>query len=303
MSARFILSLDCEGKWGVADVLTAHEHRSLTEARLRSAYASILALLDEFDVPASFAFVGLFGESRQSMQQLEPEIETLAERAPAYLRPALNDMREGSREGWDGAWAVESVAQARAGHEIALHGITHVPWGTVDTKFASDELALLPLLRPPVRQSRTFVYPRNDVAHVELLAPAGLVGYRLSAPRRSRAMSLASEFAILSPPEQDRAMSGGVYPIPAGYFVNWQHGLRRCVPRSVSRLRARQMLLRAERSQYLVHYWLHPENLASEPGTLDNLRDIVAMAARMRNAGRCEILTQLAYCERRCGGT
>ena len=62
MPATFILSLDCEGKWGVADHLDAQTHRSLADARLRAAYRDILAALDRYDIAATFAFVGLFAQ-------------------------------------------------------------------------------------------------------------------------------------------------------------------------------------------------------------------------------------------------
>lgn len=296
MTARFILSLDCEGKWGVADMLTPFEHDALSTARLIDAYGMILALLDEYEVPATFAFVGLFGESQASLAALFPELDRLAERSPDYLGAALRDLRDGSRDGWSGKWAVEAVKGARAKHELALHGVTHTPWGSIDRDFARDDLALLPLLQPALRQAETFVFPRNEVAHVDLLAGIGIKGYRLARTFRSRAASLASEFNLVSTPEDAIPPAGGLCLIPAGYFVNWRHGARRLVPRSLSRLRARRMLLGAETRGRIVHYWLHPENVASAPATLDNLRDVIAIAARLRDAGRCEILTQKSYC-------
>jgi hypothetical protein len=296
MTARFILSLDCEGKWGVADVLTPVEHSALSTKRLVEAYGKIIALLEEFDVPATFAFVGLFGESQASLERLSPELDQLAKGSPDYLGAALRDIRVGSRDGWHGDWAIESVKGSRAGHEIALHGVTHVPWGSVDRQYLRDELKLLPLLRSPVRQAETFIFPRNEVAHVDLLAAIGMKGYRLSRTFASRAASLASEFNLFSAPEEGGSTKDGLCRIPAGYFVNWRHGARRLVPRGLSSLRARQMLRSAEETGRVVHYWLHPENVASAPDTLNNLRDIVALAVRMRDAGRCEILTQKLYC-------
>jgi hypothetical protein len=296
MTARFILSLDCEGKWGVADILTPTEHSALSSGRLVEAYGKILALLDEYNVPATFAFVGLFGESQRSLAKLFPDLDRLAERSPGYLGAALNDIREGSLDGWHGDWAIDRVKSARARHEVALHGVTHVPWGSVDRQFARDELALLPLLQSPLREAETFIFPRNEIAHVDLLAKVGMKGYRLARTFPSRAASLASEYNFFSAPEDSVPRNGALCPIPAGYFVNWRHGARKLIPRQVSRLRARQMLLRAEKTDRIVHYWLHPENVASAPATLDNLRDIVVAAARLRDAGRCEILTQISYC-------
>jgi len=296
MAARFILSLDCEGKWGVADHLGPDEHRSLSDARLRKAYADILALLDEFDVPATFAFVGLFSESPDALKKLRPDLAGLTARAPRYLGPAWADMDDGSREGWHGDWAVDAAGASRAGHELALHGVTHVPWGSIDRAFAAAEMEMLEALSSAIRNATTFIYPRNQVAHTDVLAEAGFEGFRLAPPPRSRLRSLLSELNVFSAPEAGSKAEGGPVRIPGGYFVNWQSGLRRVVPRSVSRARAKRMLAEAARDGRVVHYWTHPENIASAPDTLRLLRGIVAMAARARDAGRCEILTQQAYC-------
>src|SRR5688500_11776929 len=98
MAARFILSLDCEGKWGVADLLSPANHAALSSERLVQAYSKIVALLDEYNVPATFAFVGLFGESQDSFTKLLPALDDLARRSPDYLGAALSDIRDGSRD-------------------------------------------------------------------------------------------------------------------------------------------------------------------------------------------------------------
>lgn len=300
MTARFILSLDCEGKWGVADHLGRNEQRSLTDDALRAAYSAILGLLDEYEVPATFAFVGLFGESPAGFRTLRAEIDRLAGKAPEYLAPALRDIDDGSREGWHGDWAVDAVGSSRLGHEIALHGVTHLPWAKVGRELAAEELALFSSLTSAVGRSRTFIYPRNQVAHVDLLDRIGIEGYRLAPRSRSRAASLASEFNLLTPPESDPPSApAGPLPIPAGYFVNWQKSLRRLVPQAVSNARFGAMLRRAQRGSRIVHLWLHPENIATAPATLSLLRKLLRQVARVRDAGQCKVLTQLDYVQRR----
>lgn len=295
MAARFILSLDCEGKWGVADHLTRRHHDWLSDERLRQAYRGVVDVLDEFEVPATFAFVGLFAEPENSFSQLLPAITELAERAPDYLGPALFDSREGSREGWHGAWAIDAVVDARTRHELALHGVTHVPWTTRGRDFFAQELALLREFSSPVTDSKTFVFPRNAVAHLELLGSAGLEGYRMAPRARSRATSLLSELNLWSAPEQDsRDVQSDLVPIPAGYFINWRYGARRLVPRSLTRNRFRRLLDRGD-SGDVVHAWLHPENVASAPESLDVLRDVVRLVASKRDSGRCVPMTQIDY--------
>lgn len=298
MAAKFILSLDCEGKWGVADHLDRGLHASLSDANLRTAYRHLLALLDEYGLTATFAVVGCFAEPSPALERKLDRLRDLARAAPHYLGPALDDMMQGSREGWHGEWAVEAVASAKAVHELALHGVTHVPWTDLDRRGAEDEIAFLEELETPVRRARTFVYPRNKIAHSDVLAAAGIAGYRLSRPARSRLASLASEFDVWSKPEPTFAPTGPPMGIPAGYFVNWQSGPRKLVPQAVSVLRLRNMLDRAEQNGDVVHYWLHPENIATAPATLDLLRRMVEVVATRRDRGRCEVLTQAGYVER-----
>lgn len=299
MSARFILSLDCEGKWGVADLLNSAFHRELTDERLRAAYEGIVHALDEFGISATFAFVGAFAQPAARFSEIKDGLRALNEKAPNYLGPALADIDHGSKQGWHGDWAVDRVATAAIGHEIALHGFTHVPWTDVDNAFIHSELALWQSMAGPVRESRTFVYPRNSVAHLDLLADAGIEGYRRARPPISRLRSLASEFNVWTPPDGDPDFADSMIAIPAGYFVNWQHGPRRLVPRLLSSRRASQMLNAADRNNEVVHYWLHPENVASAPGTIEVLRDLLRLVAELREKGRCEVLNQAEYCESR----
>jgi peptidoglycan/xylan/chitin deacetylase (PgdA/CDA1 family) len=295
MAAKFILSFDCEGKWGVADLLNPDLHRNLTDDRITAAYDAIVSMLDDFKIPATFAFVGAFAQPEAEFGVLEDGLRTLCEFAPYYLGPALFDMKEGSKQGWHGDRPLEKVASAATGHEIALHGFTHVPWSNWKRKSIELEMMLWRSMGGPVRHSRTFVYPRNDVAHIELLAEAGFEAFRGARPSSSRLHSLISEFNVRTPPDRDPRVPGSIVEIPAGHFVNWDHGLRRIVPRFVSLRRAYHMLSTASRDGGVVHYWLHPENLATAPSTIILLKQLLRLVSELRDKGRCEVLTQLNY--------
>lgn len=172
--------------------------------------------------------------------------------------------------------------------------MTHVPWTSRDRDFFIGELDLLRELSSPVAAARTFVFPRNRVAHIDLLPSAHIECYRTARPQKSRVRSLLSEFNLWSRPQPDPPGGSGPVPIPAGFFVNWRHRARRLVPKSVSNARVRALLNRA-RPGHLVHLWLHPENIASAPETLSLLRSALEQVARKRDAGRCVPMTQLDY--------
>jgi len=300
MVAKFILSLDCEGKWGVADHLTAGDHAALSDERLRAAYDGLIAALDEFDIAATFAFVGTFSLSAERLAGIKPGLEALARDLPGYLEPALADMATGTNQGWTGDWAVEAAATAKPGHEIGLHGATHIPWTWpgMTPELARRELGLIYDARAPIlAKTTTFIFPRNRGDHPELLDEVGIAGLRQTREFPSRLASLVSEFNLFEAPEGVPPPAVPL-PIPAGYFVNWLSGPRKLVPQAVSRLRARRLLERAEKTGEVVHYWTHPENIASAPATLALLRGILEDVARMRDAGRCEVLTQDGWCRR-----
>lgn len=300
MTATFILSLDCEGKWGVADHLDAATHAQLSDVRLRQNYRNILTLLDEYHIPATFGFVGCFALSMPQLKALRPRLVELERIFPHYIGKALADAFEGTGQGWAGDWAVEETKRAHEAHEIGLHGATHVPWddAAMTEENARKELSLLyDGSIPGLSGATTYIYPRNGVAYQHLLAEHGITGYRAARRYPSRALSLLSEFNILAAPDV-QAVPARPIVIPPGYFINWRHGARKLVPVEVTRLRARFLLKRAAKENGVVHFWTHPENFASAPQTLDVLRAIVAEAAVMRDRGLCEILTQDAYCRR-----
>lgn len=295
MAALFILSFDCEGKWGVADHLTSRHRRDLTDERLRHAYRSIIDLLDEYDVAATFAFVGAFAQSAADFARLRPALEQFRATAPDYIGPALRDVDEYGGAGWHGDQLVDLVTSARAKHEVALHGVTHIPWTSMDTRAVAAEMAMFDTLIGPVRASRTFVFPRNLVRHTEQLANHDFVGFRAARPKRSRARSLLAEFNIFQAAEPP-LQSADIVAIPAGFFLNWRSGARALVPPAVTRIRARRLLRAASANGRVVHYWLHPENIASAPSTLPLLRMLVREIAEAREAGHCQVMTQLGYC-------
>ena len=284
MTGTAIISLDCEGRWGVADHLTPALAASLDDARLRAAYRSIIDLFAKAEVSATFAFVELF--TRPASREMTGLVRELAQELP-YLASAAIGLAAGE-EGWVGDWARDMAGER--GHEIAFHGATHVPWSDLTRDQARRELELA---RPEHRQ--TMVFPRNVVAHVDVLAEFGCKAYRGHRQFASRAQSLLSEFDLGTPSQpMPAATNGSPAELPSGIFINWRSGPRKLVPPAVTRRRARNLLGDAARTGGVAHFWLHPENIATAPATLTNLQGIVAEIVRFRDAGQIRVANQLS---------
>ena len=300
----FILSLDCEGKWGMADRIDGALDGRLTEAKLRDAYRRLLALFGTLKLPASFAFVGAFTLDRRERARFADWFEDVEVGGSNWLHH-FRRQGDGAAEGW---FLPDALAMTRdAGlHEIASHGFAHLPVGAgVGRAEASREFGRARALaaeraEPP---PRTYVYPRNLVAHRGALAAAGFVGHRASrTPTRGdggRVGVALKEWNVVQRADPHAPADGGApLPVPAGHFLNWRVGLRERVPMAVTTRRWRSMLEDAARRGRVAHLWLHPHNVIDSPRTLESLAAICRIAADLREKGRIEILTQADYCDR-----
>lgn len=296
----FMISLDCEGKWGMADHLQPYHHAALTTDALTQVYERLVRLFAEFEIPVTFAFVMAFVLG-------EDEVADFPELLPDgkqddWLQHYWRDRADGRHEGWHQPDALEIVRTA-AIHEIGSHSFCHRPLleGQIDE--ASVEAELAAATRVADRRGvklETLVFPRNQVAHVDRLSAHGIAGYRTArsalrfGPLR---LSLLREFMVAfasDPVEPDQRP----VPIPAGHFLNWRHGPRRHVPPAVTTRRWRSMVDHAAANGGLAHMWFHPHNLITAPDTEGPLRAVLAHVAKRRDAGEIEVVTQRDYSRR-----
>ena len=299
-SARFIVSLDCEGKWGMADHLQPYHHELLTDEAIAAAYQQLVAILGRYEIPATFAFVMAFVLTAEERRRFRDEL--LDEKADAWLRPYRDAAASGDLAGWHQPAALE-IVRAAGMHEIACHSFCHRPLGddSISAEGAERELgSALAAARLKRLDLETFVFPRNQVGHLDALRSHGFIGYRQRLQRPSgplgRALSLAEELNVWAAPQRAAAAVDGLVPIPSGRFLNWRFGLRAKVPPQATVARWRHQLRSAAQTGGVVHLWLHPHNLITGPGTAALLEQVLAEAAAMRDRGEIRVLTQRDYC-------
>lgn len=303
MTATFILSLDCEGKWGMADHLTADHHRWLTTERLRRAYLDILDLFARHRIDATFAFVMAFLLTPDEQREHDALFQDHAIEGRNWLANFRLAQASGAMEGWSLPELLDLVRD-HGGHEIGCHGFSHLPLAETMVTPAVMEHELAAAASVAAMKGvtlETFVYPRNLVGRPAALGAHGYAGYRDRLPVPSgmigKASNLLSEFNVAQRPQPDApADAARPLPIPSGFFLNWRHGARRHVPLAVTERRWSGLLAKAVRGGSVVHLWLHPHNIISAPDTFDLLARVLARVAALRDAGLLEVRTQSGYC-------
>jgi peptidoglycan/xylan/chitin deacetylase (PgdA/CDA1 family) len=299
MTAVFIVSIDCEGRWGMAD--RVQEARLITDESLDAVYSMLFSTLDRYQIAATFAVVGLFAAGPEAVDQFARATAD----SPAHQRwlaAPVAAVRSGVTSGWFRQTLFDEVRSVGA-HELATHGASHLPFdavavGEVERRLELDWSRRLGAERG-VRFS-TLVYPRNAVTQPDILGEYQIVGYR--GVRRPSAVGrvghLLSEFNLLAR-AQPHTKPPSSAEIPSGSFLNWRHGLRAVVPPSVSIRRWRHILDDAERTDGVAHLWFHPHNLITAPTTAVLLDAILAMVHEREVAGSLVVSTQANYCAAR----
>jgi hypothetical protein len=199
-------------------------------------------------------------------------------------------------------FAPDLVDQVRrtAGQELGSHTFSHVYLrepGFERSDAVADTNAMAKLFRDRWQtQPVSFVFPRNQVGHVDVLREGGIRFWReTSEPfywRATAAVEQSKIARVLRFADAFLALGRRVAPTKsqrASYFVRF--GL----PRTLWRAQCRRIRedARKLREGETLHLWWHPHNLGDAPAMkvaragelLDTLRDAAPTATRFKSMG------------------
>jgi peptidoglycan/xylan/chitin deacetylase (PgdA/CDA1 family) len=325
----FTISLDFELLWGSFD---SGKHRKFIAhfARnggafetTRSIVDRLLRLFQTYDVRVTWATLGHLFLDRCEMRD--------GIKHPDMPRPAhawftddwykYDPSRNLEVEPlWYGRDMVESILAARPRHEIGSHSFSHVIFsdrGCTREVADAEVRKCVDLAGSFDLELSSFVFPRNQLGHLDVLKQHGFSVARGPAPfwfakprirTLRRAGHMLDDLIAVTPncglPE--RSVSG-LWIVPVSMFLQSMDGPRRLIPVRSRIKKGVKGIERAIRDRSLFHLSFHPtENLCFHPDLMFHaLEKIIAHAAMRRDQGRLEIMTMSdigAYCERRSNG-
>ena len=302
MVAKFVFSIDCEGKWGIAD---RGEQRlsQLTSKRLLNAYGDILTTLNRNDIRASFGFVGaLCMNSEWLHERLKCKEETLAFAGKNWLEGARQGISANDLSGWSEPGLIELVLKD-GGQHICSHGGFHVPY---DEKNTPEESILSDI--KVIQEVRNYfglkldllIYPRNVIGYQHLLAKAGFKGYRGLDRSESisgfvgKAYRIANEFLSIDSNDLAHvggARDGGLIRLSSAKFLNAKIGIRKVVAACVTKKRVTALIKYAVLHGATVHFYTHPHNFISDPTMMEKLDYLMKLVASYEKSGDLKVMT------------
>jgi hypothetical protein len=291
MSGALCISIDLELAWGMWDVPSAAYDRRCAEKE-RAVVGALLALFASRSVPATWAVVGRLLDASDGVP------ETAGPAARIWYAPDL----------------VEAIRAAAPGHDVGSHSFAHVYFQELDReRLRADLQAARRIHERHGLPFTSFVFPRNQVAHLDLLAEAGVkvfrgadVGWHETARRRlgrtpGRAANFAERLLPLAPPVvEPRSHVGGLVELPGSMLLFGRDGaLLRLIHPELTLRKVKLGLHSAARDGRVFHLWFHPANFYTRTEEQLRLLDgILDEACALRERGALEIRTMASYAAR-----
>ncbi len=306
-----VMSLDLELCWGRFSTVpvTVLETESSQE---RKQIKRLLALLDQYEIPSTWAVVGHLMLDGCSRHQTGAHAEIVSRPNYSWFRkdwyvydPCTS---AGRSPGWYAPDILDWIRQARVKHEIGSHSFAHIFYGDAEcsaTAARDDLKAAVAAAAAKGITLRSFVFPRNQVGHLDVLRELGIRSYRGVDPAWPRygkgalfkTMNFFDQLLAL-PPEPIHAQETipGLWNIPGNHFYMARTGVRKLIPITSRVLKGKLGIRQAIRRGGVYHLWFHPFNLnADADSMLSGLERIFAYAHRMRERGLLDISTMAEY--------
>lgn len=294
----FIISLDVELLWGYVATPTHNAVRLMKNdnKKGRDCIDTLLALFEKHNIPATWAVVGhLFldhcekdgGIPHKNMPRFKDDWY--------HCDPCTDIKRDPLYYGRD---IVEKILSNRIEHEIGYHSFSHVVFSECRREVAEAEIKEgIKLAKEFGITLKSFVFPDNEIGHVDILKENGFEIYRGKNRKRENMNQniLIRKFngginkviVPLAEPE----WKDGIWEIPSSMYF--------CDPQIKFSVlpRAKLGLYRAIKSKKVFHVFLHPHNLLMYPSLKDDLDRFLGIVSKKRDERKIEVITMGKFVE------
>lgn len=310
----FTISLDLELIWGTLDLFGPDRFRRACLIERDVVIDRLLDLFAHYKISATWCIVGhlLLDRCHAHNGIKHPEIvpPQHAWCRDWFAHDPCTD--EAQAPLFYGRSLVEKIRACPVTQEIGCHSFSHVIFddaGCSKETAESEVAACVRLAAELDIQMRSFVFPRDRVGHLDVLAKHGFTCYRGPEPQWYNSENvpglvkrIGHLWAFLStarpPVVLPELTASGLWNIPCSMIYFPMHGLRRYIPLRLRVRRAIKGLNAAVRQHRIFHLWFHPTNMADEMEKMfEGLQRILDHADQLRSRNELVILPMHALAE------
>ena len=312
----FTISIDTEMAWGTFD---CGGHISFRKAydQYRPIIQKLLGLFEKYEIQATWAIVGHLFLDRCEKENGIVHPNILRPRYDWYPKdwfsedPGTNIQKDSI---WYGKDIVEMILRCRTSQDIGSHSFSHIVYSDPKSSKEIVQLDLTQCLMLATEKNiklKSFVFPRNAIAHLDLLERHGFRAYRSHpelknvrthhVPLWRRGYILLKDMIPLSPPVHEivKDTHYSLLNIPASMQFRYMYGLSQFIFPHVRYLKAKQGLKKAVSQKKNFHLWLHPINFAWKSEMLfKEFEKILQYATCLRSQDQLDILSMAEISEK-----
>ncbi len=298
----FCFSFDFELAWGNFDRWDREKLEIKCRIARESVLPRLLEILQRHSISATWAVVGhlMLGECAGCHGNPTPKHSWFPE---WYAIDPKG--RESEHPGCYSRSFLRKLAELIHPQDIGLHGFSHCIWGDPGCSAAVAAVEMDNALRAAAGLNitpKSFVFPRNSIGHLDVLAASGIRIFRdrrfskfqNSSPPIRRGLHFVSQFVGLGPPTVMPRTDHGMVCIPFSSLYPSMDGIRRLISVPARVKRAVKGMKRAFLDRGVYHLTTHPVYLAYEDTRteklLEGLEHIFAQAASFRDRGELDTL-------------
>lgn len=300
-SGTFVVSLDTELAWGTFD--TEAGYRPFEEAyrRTPSVVRELCSLFETYEIPATWAVVAhLFEDCGGEHDCTRVDLDWIDDWYGSL--PCRNGV---DQELWYAPEILDTIRSCSVPQEVGLHGYSHLILGAdgCSREVVRREVnAAIDALNAQGISPSSFVFPRNDIGHLNVLADAGIEVIRgvddiwfekQDLPRTIRKpFRFANEALSWAPPVVTPRKRNGVIEIPGSQVFRPFHGGWQFAPERTRVARAKKGLEAAAETGQIFHLRFHPFDFGFEPDRmLEFFEQVLEYVTTLQRRGELSVRT------------
>jgi hypothetical protein len=191
---------------------------------------------------------------------------------------------------------LQRILSSTIEHEIGYHSFSHAIFSEIERKQAEVEIkAGVEIAKQYGLCFKSFVYPQNEIGHVDILEKYGFIIYRGRTSRYEKLSRISQKADGLI----NETIASSVKPERRNGIWEIRSSMMFCDPTYPFTLlpRAKLGLWRTIRSNMVFHIWMHPWNLLQYGSLSCDFEKFVEYVSRKRDEGKIDVMTMKGLAE------
>ena len=246
-NAKLTISIDLELGWGNWDNITPFHIHNI-ESKEHLIIERLLEIFDRYGITVTWAFVAalLDEDSARSMP--------------------------GSKSLWYAPEIIDKIRKSNMPHDLGSHGGKHKYFDSMSKNEAIEDIQFAAYIHSKNGMPlNSFVYPRNKVGRIDLIAEQGIKVYRgqdlawhqtirNKQALLGRAANLLDKLLPISPQAVSPELKKDICNIPGSMLFFSRNGIRKLAHPKITLNKLHKGILNAINNDGVFHLWFHPSN-------------------------------------------